>query len=860
MVRFCLAKLKRQFMKKLSLKRTFALATSAIALTTAFVGCTDYTGILSEEEIKFIDLNNQYDKEFVKHFGTPDPDQTWGMSDILQPISLGHTLRTRGGEAKINTNRNQWVERWDKDEDYWNGDVHIIHKKGEYKDAGYVLAHDIKIPGWPNDDNRYYASTGPGALQYIKQESELDNSLQPVGDITEYEIQYVSAWFRTHKIDDPTQYREDLHLSDFFIQNVSIDSDQFDYEPISSADGTGHNGENIRYAKDAIANANNKGIEPNVTITTTNQGSNENLNYKFDQLCCGAIERDKENLHGNGWVHINNFNNNNSNYSPEDNRDNPDRTIMYVTSAGTEDFACRASQATDNAWCDNWVLVRLTWTEKMADGQMHQREGYYLAFDYSAQTNETKIEGDHYFSNWILKITPGHFNPNSDRVRRVFCEDLGGTFDFDFNDVVFDIAFDGQEAIISVQAAGGTMPIWISKDPGNDGTKNMDYEVHNLLGNVNGEMMPINVQDPETGAIPHTVAIFRTSIYTGDGCVKDPNTNQPALTAANIPVYVKNTKNANGAMVRMLGGAYERCNISSDNKYDPTYDSDNQFGEASDKIVDGTEKTRAPRAFATRADVKWMKEYKDITKSYSNFPSWVHDVNFTDTRVNYKEWYDFSEHNENIYTPVINMKDGSPVKQEASMPATWVPLNPAVYRPDNPLYHEFAALEIAKYSGTDQIMAELNKTDNPARQITFTVVFRSTTKLAEGSLKALLVPADVKEENGYTVMSYKGKEFLRYNDNVAGQTFDEKADGVIKSYKESAWQEHYNATWDTNGVESYTYYTYINKFSFVKSDLYDDVNKKYCDYIFLYVKKPNGANIEIPVFGTDGSREWFIHY
>ena len=688
--------------------KLFAVGVTALAAMN-FTSCQDYTEF-TEAEIKFAEFNKKYDEAFIEKFGEIDPNQTWGVMDALEPINLGHARQTRAEVAKINTNRNQWVERWEDDGQHTNSKGETVnHKKGEYKDNDYVLAHDIKVPGWPNDDNHYYASTGPGALQKVLAESELQNSHQPVGDITEYEIQYVSAWFRTNKIDDPTQYRENLHLSDFFIQNVSIDSDQFEYEAISSADGTGTNGENIKYAKDAIKYAQDHGKTSNVTITSTNEGSNENLNYKFDQLCCGAIERNKTDLNGDGWVHINNFNNNNSNYNPEESQTNPDRTIMYVTSSGTEDFACRASQGTKKTWCDNWVLVRLTWSEKMADGEVHQREGYYLAFDYEAETNETDIKGDHYFSNWILKITPGHFNPESDKVRRVFCEDLGGTFDFDFNDVVFDIAFDGEEAIVSVQTAGGTMPIWIGKNPG-DGTSNPEYEVHNLLGNVNGNMMPINVQDHAT---PHTVAIFRTGIYKGEGCVIDENTHKPKLSVANIPVYVQNTRNANGTIFAMLGGAYQRCNISSDNSEDPTYNANNPFGTPQKPIAEGTEYTRAPRAFATKADVKWMKELEFISESYVNFPEWVKDVNFQDNRVNCKEWYDFSEHNEKIYTPFFNMKDGSPSKKDASIPSTWVSLKPAIYQLTEPMVHEFAGLQLQKFDGTDPIYKELDKAAKP---------------------------------------------------------------------------------------------------------------------------------------------------
>lgn len=58
---------------------------------------------------------------------------------------------------------------------------------------------------------------------------------------------------------------------------------------------------------------------------------------------------------------------------------------------------------------------------------------------------------------------------------RVIAEDLSASddTDFDFNDVVFDIKFDATNATIKLQAAGGTLPLYI------DG--NTSFEVHDLF-------------------------------------------------------------------------------------------------------------------------------------------------------------------------------------------------------------------------------------------------------------------------------------------------------------------------------------------------------------------------------------------
>lgn len=92
--------------------------------------------------------------------------------------------------------------------------------------------------------------------------------------------------------------------------------------------------------------------------------------------------------------------------------------------------------------------------------------GYYVAFDFSANGAETnqQVAADGKYTDWIIKVVPGEYL----NAKRVMCEDLGSTEDFDFNDVVFDVAYtreywptDGTFAIITLRSAGGTMPLYV---------------------------------------------------------------------------------------------------------------------------------------------------------------------------------------------------------------------------------------------------------------------------------------------------------------------------------------------------------------------------------------------------------------
>lgn len=89
------------------------------------------------------------------------------------------------------------------------------------------------------------------------------------------------------------------------------------------------------------------------------------------------------------------------------------------------------------------------------------------------------------YNDICLLITPRPIESSFsvDEVR-VMCEDLGGTFDWDFNDIVYDIKITqhlyndkNATATITLQSVGGTLPIYINYP------NQKDYgEIHTMLG------------------------------------------------------------------------------------------------------------------------------------------------------------------------------------------------------------------------------------------------------------------------------------------------------------------------------------------------------------------------------------------
>lgn len=159
---------------------------------------------------------------------------------------------------------------------------------------------------------------------------------------------------------------------------------------------------------------------------------------------------------------------------------------------------------------------------------------------------------------------------------RIIAEDLtvGEYSDFDFNDVVFDVEFDEDrnKTVITLQAAGGTLPLtvgWEGNDDSTDGTwKN--YEVHYLFGFYSTGVMINTGNEYSLSAAPVTLTL--NGLY---------NKN-----ANSIPVKVKK----NGEWITLTAVR----------------------GKVASKICVTT-------------DYEWCDERDDIETVYPAFPQWVKD-------------------------------------------------------------------------------------------------------------------------------------------------------------------------------------------------------------------------------------------
>ena len=381
-----------------------------------------------------------------------------------------------------------------------------------------------------NEWESIYQLVVPGGIAKTTDEYNRNGHSWTSSDVTVEEREYVYWWFSTHKNPTPIY----VNWSNYFVQNVWGQPE--------------HSRNYIKYGQYASEN-----ISKNYPGTT----------YGMDKLMVNKTAtptdmEDIENFNAGGTAK---------------------EQVMYKYNSTTENFSYQNSY--DSNRYSRWTLQYIN-------------GNYYLAFDYEYDKgNGEKLEADGYYNDWILKLTPGVRESGAKYTRRVMCEDLGGAYDFDFDDVVFDVSTAPENGLdITIQAAGGTLPVYICYP-------NANYEIHKLFGM--NELTPINVE--LNGTKRPVVALHLTAAeadalnigYTSENVAylengESKNKDVRVYRAQDVPIYVKNGGN----------DAKELTNLS---------------------IYNGT----APDKFGCKNSTKWVLETHHIKNAYKKFESWVND-------------------------------------------------------------------------------------------------------------------------------------------------------------------------------------------------------------------------------------------
>lgn len=350
--------------------------------------------------------------------------------------------------------------------------------------------------------------------------NEWANYLTVPTRLTDAQKEVVRKWFQNNK--NPQGL--DVNWSDFFVEQV--------YKGGTNTKGS---------QSPEIYNTLKDGVETQDKVT----GSNH-----MDWLACGSDATPSS-------EHINNFNNGNGD-------------IMYMYDYNTTCFGFHDSYGDNHFentyYYDSYVLIPGDIIDPIVAGM------YFVGFDYKTakyDNGEIRVNPDGYYSDWIIRVVPGLNAPNAGKrvmVEDIIDSDLASvkTSDWDFNDAVFDVRFEGwgndRCAVITLHAAGGTKYLTI----GGQGTNGV--EVHKALGVETGTM--VNTGNGMGTTRP--VAIFRIPVADNVN-----NANQ-------IPVYV---------------GAQELTATK---------------GKATQKLCAPT-------------DTRWMKERKEFRTVYDKFKGYINN-------------------------------------------------------------------------------------------------------------------------------------------------------------------------------------------------------------------------------------------
>lgn len=160
---------------------------------------------------------------------------------------------------------------------------------------------------------------------------------------------------------------------------------------------------------------------------------------------------------------------------------------------------------------------------------------------------------DGYYSDWIVTLTEAKRIVKEEYDIRVIAEDLNAkaeegdieNSDWDFNDVVFDVKFTGDNsAVVTLVAAGGTLPLIVGVVNPTDGQAYPENEVHSLFGvdvdymvNTNAEKKHLKGGAPAAGHEAPTIDITITGVKAANG--------------KNIPIYVEKMINGQKKWIEM---------------------------------------------------------------------------------------------------------------------------------------------------------------------------------------------------------------------------------------------------------------------------------------------------------------------
>lgn len=554
-----------------------SLAIAICVMAFAMNSCQEEEFGFTKEEIHQVAVERDYNKEFHKEFPVVDPNHTW----MCEPDTVYYNMapQTRAtsqpivSDADLNNPLVYTISQVESVLDYMKEAENNTGKTAQSFE--YVAFEDQTYDIYPVFWGRKFCDYNEVGVYWVDAQgnhhelkpfwSDRDNKIKVSFENTSYTETMPNT---TNQItDDPSStygkerpYTHDGH---------SVSNYSFPHYTITVTAGTKwglYLKTNKTQSKPKIYTCNNCNTEYTTQPNNWNSWNNSGICPKCNRN--NSFRTREEDIQRITWY-------SNANYNPDNTK--AAATFHYVdkTYCAFEDAPHECTNASGTGYCTTCGY------------------GHY----------------DHDFNDIILYISPRPYETTFQSIKyRVMCEDLGGSFDWDFNDVVYDVIYEEHPQIkdirgnivqsesnatvsIVLQAVGGTLPVSIYYDGSQCTNNNGIGELHQIINgrqpNEKGLYEPINV-----GEGNHNLA--QKVIWTRDlGKTREPNMD--------IRDYVQHIS------IRVQQDPKE-AGTTMTVKFPEAPKNDNDV---------------IPQCFMTSTKTDWADELQPITEKYSHFEGWV---------------------------------------------------------------------------------------------------------------------------------------------------------------------------------------------------------------------------------------------
>ena len=297
----------------------------------------------------------------------------------------------------------------------------------------------------------------------------------------------------------------------------------------------------------------------------------------------------------------------------------------------------------------NANVNQFAYKESVGGGQLHDKyimvylkgddyEGWYIGFDheaydpYGVALNRNAF-ADGICNDWIIKVSAAG-NASYENVR-IMCEDLGGNYgktttDIDYNDIVLDVTnkieywnwIRKETVTLTLQAAGGTLPLIVTYKDGNGAQETILFETHEMFGK-DCDWKQKNSAD---GNYALSEVEYKTMYNTGEN----------TATARPIKFVLFNEWAPENLLKKHRLLIYQPFNIMNigvkvyrhglkDYMSNPPHSSE---PSSADWISLENMEQEAPLMICVPNTTKWLKERHKIDDGYPRFKDWVKDPSF----------------------------------------------------------------------------------------------------------------------------------------------------------------------------------------------------------------------------------------